>query len=152
MRGGDAAPAGSRGPHASRARIEHLAHHDPLTDLPNRLLFADRLDQALRRRSGGELVALHCLDVDHFETVSDRYGHGVGDRLMVALAKRVEACLRQSNTLARLGGDEFAIIQCGIVRPAAALQMADRVPGMLGETIVIDALRIPSGLSIGINL
>lgn len=138
---------------AARARIEHLAHHDPLTDLPNRLLFADRLEQALRRADrAGELVALHCLDLDHFKTVNDRYGHGVGDRLLIALAQRVQACLRQSDTLARLGGDEFAIVQCGFSKPGAALQLAERVLETLGETIVLDALRVPIGLSIGISL
>jgi diguanylate cyclase (GGDEF)-like protein len=138
---------------AARARIEHLAHHDPLTDLPNRLLFADRLDQALRRadRAGG-IVALHCLDVDHFKTVNDRYGHVVGDRLLIAVAERIGACLRKSDTLARLGGDEFAIIQGGLSHPGAALQLAERVLAALGEPIVLDALRIPTGLSIGISL
>ena len=138
---------------AARARIEHLAHHDPLTDLPNRLLFADRLEQALRRADrADELVALHCLDVDHFKTVNDRYGHGVGDRLLIALAQRVQGCLRQSDTLARLGGDEFAIIQGGLSKPGAALQLAERVLETLGETIDLDALRVPIGLSIGISL
>jgi diguanylate cyclase (GGDEF)-like protein len=138
---------------AARARIEHLAHHDPLTDLPNRVLFADRLDQALRRADRtGELVALHCLDVDHFKAVNDRYGHVVGDRLLIAVAERVEACLRRSDTLARLGGDEFAIIQCGLTEPDAALQLADRVLAAFGEAITLNAQRIPTGVSIGISL
>jgi diguanylate cyclase (GGDEF)-like protein len=138
---------------AARARIEHLAHHDPLTDLPNRLLFADRLDQALRRADrASELVALHCLDVDRFKAVNDRYGHVVGDRLLIAVAERIAACLRQSDTLARLGGDEFAIIQGDLSQPGAALHLAERVQGALGEPIVLGALRIPTGLSIGISL
>jgi diguanylate cyclase (GGDEF)-like protein len=137
----------------ARARIEHLAHHDPLTDLPNRVLFADRLEQALRRADRtSELVALHCLDVDHFKAVNDRYGHGVGDRLLIALAQRVQACLRQSDTLARLGGDEFAIIQSDLSRPGAALQLAERVLETLGDTITLDGLCVPIGLSIGISL
>jgi len=137
----------------ARARIEHLAHHDPLTDLPNRLLFADRLNHALRRADRArELVALHCLDVDHFKTVNDRYGHVVGDRLLIAVAERVAACLRKSDTLARLGGDEFAIIQSGLSQPGAALQLAERVLDALGETIVLDGVRIPTALSIGISL
>jgi diguanylate cyclase (GGDEF)-like protein len=138
---------------AARARIEHLAHHDPLTDLPNRLLFADRLDQALRRADrAGELVALHCLDVDHFKTVNDRYGHVVGDRLLIAVAERIAACLRQSDTLARLGGDEFAIIQGDVREPGAALQLAERVLAAFDGAITLDALRVPTALSIGIAL
>jgi diguanylate cyclase (GGDEF)-like protein len=138
---------------AARARIEHLAHHDPLTDLPNRLLFADRLDQALRRADrAGEIVALHCLDVDRFKAVNDRYGHVVGDRLLIAVAERIGTCLRKSDTLARLGGDEFAIIQGGLSHPGAALQLAERMLAALGEAIVLDTLRIPTGLSIGISL
>jgi diguanylate cyclase (GGDEF)-like protein len=138
---------------AARARIEHLAHHDPLTDLPNRLLFADRLDQALRRADrASELVALHCLDVDRFKAVNDRYGHVVGDRLLIAVAERIAGCLRQSDTLARLGGDEFAIIQGDLSEPGAALHLAERVQGAFAEPIVLGALRIPTGLSIGISL
>ena len=138
---------------ASRARIEHLAHHDPLTDLPNRLLFADRLDQALRRADRArELVALHCLDVDHFKRVNDRYGHAVGDRLLIAVAERIAACLRDSDTLARLGGDEFAIVQCGLRQPDAAPQLAERILAALGRPIALDVLRIPTALSIGISL
>jgi diguanylate cyclase (GGDEF)-like protein len=138
---------------AARARIEHLAHHDPLTDLPNRLLFADRLDQALRRADrAGEFVALHCLDVDHFKAVNDCYGHVVGDRLLIAVAERIATCLRQSDTLARLGGDEFAIIQGGLREPGAALQLAERVLAAFGEAISLDALRISTALSIGVSL
>ena len=138
---------------AARARIEHLAHHDPLTDLPNRLLFADRLEQALRRADRArELVALHFLDVDHFKLVNDRYGHVVGDRLLIAVAQRIGACLRASDTLARLGGDEFAIVQCGLRQPEAARQLAERILAALDASIVLDVRRIPTALSIGISL
>lgn len=138
---------------AARARIEHLAQHDPLTDLPNRLLFADRLEQALRRADRtGEIVALHLLDIDRFKGVNDRHGHAVGDRVLVGVAERIRGCLRQSDTLARLSGDEFAIVQCGLGQPGAAPLLAERVLAALSEPIVHDAILIPTGVSIGIGL
>lgn len=92
------------------ARLEHLAFHDPLTDLPNRLLFGDRVDQALRRqdRSGGG-VAVIFFDIDNFKNVNDSHGHSSGDRLLRGVAGRIQAHMRPEDSLARLGGDEFAI-------------------------------------------
>jgi diguanylate cyclase (GGDEF)-like protein len=116
-------------------------------------LFADRLDQALRRADRArELVGLHFLDVDHFKLVNDRYGHVVGDRLLIAVAERIAACLRDSDTLARLGGDEFAIVQCGLHQPEGAPQLAERILAALRNPIVLDVLRVPTALSIGISL
>jgi diguanylate cyclase (GGDEF)-like protein len=97
-------------------------------------------------------VALHCLDLDHFKAVNDRYGHVVGDRVLIAVAERIAACLRQSDTLARLGGDEFAIIQGDLREPGAAPQMAERVLAAFGDAITLDARRISTALSIGTSL
>ncbi len=95
----------------SEARLEHLAHYDPLTDLPNRLLFSSRLDHALElaRRHHSRLAVLY-LDLDRFKAVNDSQGHAAGDELLVLVARRLRARLRDEDTLARLGGDEFILL------------------------------------------
>ncbi len=95
--------------------LERMAYHDPLTQLPNRALLADRLQQALARAErSGELLAICCLDLDGFKPVNDTLGHEAGDYLLVQLAVRMNICLRDSDTVARLGGDEFAVLLCGL--------------------------------------
>jgi diguanylate cyclase (GGDEF)-like protein len=137
----------------ARNRIWHLAHHDPLTDLPNRWLFSDRLDQALRRgQRHGEVVALHFFDLDDFKAVNDSFGHLTGDRLLVALAERLRTCVRDSDTLARIGGDEFAVVQSGISDRAGAELLAERLLAALGGPLVIDGHTLRVSASIGIAL
>jgi diguanylate cyclase (GGDEF)-like protein len=137
----------------ARNRIWHLAHHDPLTDLPNRWLFNDRLDQALRRgQRQGEAVALHYFDLDDFKAVNDGFGHLTGDRLLIAVAHRLRACVRDSDTLARLGGDEFAIVQSGISDPTGAVLLAERMLAALNSPFVIDDQSLRISASIGIAL
>ena len=137
---------------AAQVRIEHLAHHDPLTDLPNRWLFKDRLDQALRLgQRQGTVVAMHCIDVDFFKTVNDRYGHVTGDQLLVAAAHRMQSCLRESDTLARLGGDEFAIVQTGLTALAAE-PLAERLLKAFRVPLTADGHKLKATLSIGIGL
>jgi diguanylate cyclase (GGDEF)-like protein len=136
----------------AQVRIKHLAHHDQLTDLPNRWLFKDRLDQALRlaRRTHG-MVAIHCVDVDRFKAVNDRYGHVTGDKLLVAVADRMQGCVRQSDTLARLGGDEFAIVQAGVTDGGAG-QLAERLLAAFQEPLLADGHELNITVSIGIAL
>jgi diguanylate cyclase (GGDEF)-like protein len=137
----------------ARNRIWHLAHHDPLTDLPNRWLFNDRLDQALRRgQRQSEAVALHYFDLDDFKAVNDGFGHLTGDRLLIAVAHRLRACVRDSDTLARLGGDEFAIVQSGISDPTGAVLLAERMLAALNSPFVIDDQSLRISASIGIAL
>jgi diguanylate cyclase (GGDEF)-like protein len=137
----------------ARNRIWHLAHHDPLTDLPNRWLFNDRLDQALRRgQRQREMVALHYCDLDDFKAVNDGFGHLTGDRLLVAVAQRLRTCVRDSDTLARIGGDEFAVVQSGISDRAGAALLAERMLAALGAPLVIDGHSLPVSASIGIAL
>jgi diguanylate cyclase (GGDEF)-like protein len=111
----------------NQALIAHMAHHDQLTDLPNRVLFTDRLQTAiaLAKRSG--LVALHCLNIDKFKPINDTLGHDAGDVLLVAAAERLRHAVRENDTVARLSGDEFAIVQTGIREPADASVLARRV-------------------------
>jgi diguanylate cyclase (GGDEF)-like protein/PAS domain S-box-containing protein len=136
-------------------RVRHLAEHDPLTDLPNRVLFAGRLQEALARvedaRAAGQTagIALHCIDLDRFKDVNDSLGHPVGDRLLLAAAERMRNCLRQSDTLARLGGDEFAIIQADAPTKVEAMRLANRLVRVLEAPFEIDGFTIPAGASIG---
>jgi diguanylate cyclase (GGDEF)-like protein len=137
----------------ARNQIWHLAHHDPLTDLPNRWLFNDRLEQALRRgQRHGEMVALHYFDLDDFKAVNDGFGHLTGDRLLVAVAQRLRACVRDSDTLARIGGDEFAVVQSGIADRAGAALLAERLLAALDAPLVIDGHSLRVSASIGIAL
>lgn len=92
-------------------RLHHLAHHDALTGLPNRLLFHDRLEQALARaRRSGSTVALAFIDIDRFKPINDALGHAAGDEVLVELGRRIKPVLRARDTLGRIGGDEFVIL------------------------------------------
>jgi len=111
----------------SDERIAHLAHYDALTDLPNRALFREQLEQALRRVQRGEQLAVLYIDIDEFKSVNDTLGHSVGDELLKAVADRLRGCLRKTDIVARLGGDEFAIIQTGLKRPADTTELVTRI-------------------------
>jgi diguanylate cyclase (GGDEF)-like protein len=95
-------------------KIAHMAHYDALTDLPNRVLFRERLEQALKSVRPGESLAVMYIDIDEFKGVNDALGHPVGDELLKTVAGRLRACLKESDVAARLGGDEFAVIQTAI--------------------------------------
>jgi diguanylate cyclase (GGDEF)-like protein len=135
----------------SEARARHMALHDPLTGLPNRLLLADRIEHALAglRRQGGRLALLY-LDLDGFKSVNDLLGHAIGDQLLRVVSDRLVGVLRETDTVARLGGDEFAVLQTGIADGAAAEALARRILALLAEPFTVDAATIPVGVSIGI--
>jgi diguanylate cyclase (GGDEF)-like protein len=117
-------------------RLARLALRDPLTGLPNRVLFADRLEQALARRARGEeplRLALLFVDLDGFKSVNDRFGHLAGDEVLVEVAHRLRAELRSADTVARLGGDEFTVICEGVSDPEDAMAMARRIVISLGR-------------------
>ena len=111
----------------SEAKIVHMALHDALTGLPNRVLLNERLEQALARVKRGEMVAAHLLDLDHFKNVNDTLGHPAGDKLLKMVAERLRELVRETDTIARMGGDEFAILQAAITQPADAGSLARRV-------------------------
>lgn len=134
-------------------RIRHLAHHDSLTDLPNRSLLADRLEHALdRARRSGERLALLFIDLDRFKHVNDSLGHPVGDRLLQAVARRLDSVVREQDTLARQGGDEFVVILEEIDGPDDAARVALKLLSALEAPVVLDQHEIFVGASIGISL
>ena len=95
----------------SEAKIVHMALHDTLTDLPNRVLLNERLEHALTRVKRGEMVAIHLLDLDYFKTRQRHAGPSAGDKLLQMVADRLRALVRETDTIARMGGDEFAVLQ-----------------------------------------
>jgi diguanylate cyclase (GGDEF)-like protein len=130
-------------------RIRFVAHHDDLTQLPNRLMFKERLNAALAGCEG-EGFALLYLDLDGFKLVNDTRGHDIGDRLLVAVAQRLRDNLREGDTVARMGGDEFAIIQLSGGQPGAAIALARRLIAAIGEPFEVDGRRSVIGISVGI--
>ncbi|HET6519105.1 MAG TPA: EAL domain-containing protein [Geminicoccaceae bacterium] len=134
-------------------RIRHLARHDVLTGLPNRVLFADRLEQALAAaRRDGAAVAVLCLDLNDFKGVNDTLGHAAGDELLRQVARRLQEAVREVDTVARLGGDEFAVIQVGIEGFGAAAALARRVLLRLAEPYSIEGQELHAAASVGITL
>ena len=138
---------------AAEAKIRHLAQHDSLTNLPNRVLFMDRVQQALLlARREKETLAIMFLDIDHFKTINDTMGHGAGDNLLCAIAQDLSGAVRSTDTVSRLGGDEFAIL----LPKTGARDMIGRIAGKLialinrARTIQNQTLQV--GVSIGISV
>ena len=138
-------------------RLHHMAYHDPLTDLPNRHLFYDRLNQTLAHgKRFHNAAALLCLDLDDFKCINDTRGHLFGDQVLRAISRRLRGCVRESDTLARLGGDEFMIILTNFPDRQHAIQgatkVADCILRTVSEPLVIEAHKIVVSVSIGISL
>jgi diguanylate cyclase len=130
-------------------RLDHGATHDALTQLPNRVLFGERLNKALTRPDGNQRVSVVLIDLDDFKVVNDTLGHGVGDALLIAVAQRLSASVRRQDTVARLGGDEFVVVLDGI-DPAGADAAADRMIAALAAPVVADGHELLIRASIGI--
>jgi len=135
---------------AAEAQIAHMAHHDALTGLPNRVLFKERLQQALASVGRGQNCAVLYLDLDHFKTINDTLGHSVGDALLGAVTERLRRSVRQTDTVARLGGDEFAILQSDLKDPVSMTILAERIVSDIGAPYSIDGHQVVIATSIGI--
>jgi diguanylate cyclase (GGDEF)-like protein len=135
------------------ARIERMAHHDALTDLPNRLAFRVELEGALRRRTrSGELVAVIYIDLDEFKGVNDTLGHPGGDELLKEATNRLKACVSSGDAIARLGGDEFAVVQTGLLDPVDAEHLAARIVDAMHNPFEIFGHQIAIGASVGVSV
>jgi diguanylate cyclase (GGDEF)-like protein/PAS domain S-box-containing protein len=138
---------------AAEQRARYLALYDPVTDLPNRELLHQRLDEALAgARRHDSMIGAFILDLDRFKSINDTFGHAAGDRLLRACARRLEACIRQTDTLARIAGDEFALLQVGVERAEQAQALCGRLLAALVEPFDLDGHEIVITASIGVAL
>ncbi len=136
-----------------QAQLYHLAHHDPLTGLPNRMLFYDRLSQALSQaeRTGKHLGVLF-IDLDHFKRVNDTLGHPMGDLLLQEVAQGIQNCLRSGDTVARQGGDEFTVILTNIAQTQDVELVAGKILQVISQPIRLQEHEIQVTCSIGAGL
>lgn len=138
---------------AHRENLEHMAYHDPLTQLPNRALLSDRLQQALAHTMrSGELLAVCYFDLDDFKEVNDAHGHEAGDQLLVEFSHRMRSCLRETDTIARMGGDEFAMLLCGLASVDECEMALGRLLNMINMPFEIDGQNALVSASIGYTI
>ena len=138
---------------AADEKTRQLAYHDPLTVLPNRLAFNERLIQALSLSKRNEKqMALMLIDLDNFKNINDTLGHPIGDQLLVQVAERLSSCVRQSDMVARLGGDEFVIMLPEIDSPSDAAHVADKILNLVSKPYLINENELHTSPSIGICL
>ena len=139
--------------HQTTRQMAHMVRHDPLTGLPNRLLFEDRLEQALlTARRKGSLLAVFALDLDRFKLINDNLGHQAGDALLQQFSQRVRSLLRQADTLARAGGDEFLLLLTELHSPDGATKVAQTILKALAEPFMIEGKEVLATGSIGIAI
>ena len=137
----------------AEARLAFMAQHDDLTGLPNRNLLRQQMDEILlHTRRSAEKVAVLVLGLDNFKAVNDTLGHGIGDKLLRGVAKRLRSTLREEDALARLNSDEFALVQSGVARPEDAVLLARRLLEAIGEPYLLDGHSVVIGASIGIAM
>jgi len=133
-------------------KIVHLAHYDGLTDLPNRLLFRERLEASLKAIRPGEQLAVLYIDIDEFKSVNDALGHPTGDELLKGVAERLRGCLKETDVAARLGGDEFAVIQTAIKDRSETTRLVDEIHSAIRQPMECMGHLITTDASIGIAL
>jgi diguanylate cyclase (GGDEF)-like protein len=133
-------------------RISHMAHYDALTDLANRVLFYERMEELLNRQPQGASFAVLSLDLDRFKSVNDALGHPIGDQLLQAVAERISGCVRDNDLVARLGGDEFTILQTTLDETADAASLATRLIESVSAPYQLDGHQLVVGTSVGIAI
>ena len=135
-----------------QVRLERMAHYDSVTDLPNRVLLAERLQHAIVQlnRHRDETLAVLYIDLDGFKAVNDRYGHQVGDALLIELAKRMKSTLRETDTLARLGGDEFAAVLTNLVEQQDCERALTKLLSVISSPVTLNGLELRVSASIGV--
>jgi diguanylate cyclase (GGDEF)-like protein/PAS domain S-box-containing protein len=134
-------------------KIKHMASHDLLTGLPNRILFMDRLEQALARcRRNESMAAVMFIDLDNFKPVNDAGGHTLGDRVLKDVGERLSSCMRETDTVARFGGDEFVALMTDIENTDAPSRIAEKINAALSEPVNLGSKEVILGASIGIAL
>ncbi|MBN8988005.1 MAG: EAL domain-containing protein [Rhizobiales bacterium] len=137
----------------AEARLAFMAQHDGLTGLPNRSLLRQQMDDLLlHTRRSADRVAVLVLGLDNFKAVNDTLGHGIGDKLLRGVAKRLRSTLREDDVLARLNSDEFAVVQSGVTRPEDAVLLARRLLEAIGDPYLLDGHSVVIGASIGIAM
>jgi diguanylate cyclase (GGDEF)-like protein len=136
----------------SEVRIAHMARHDALTDLPNRVMLQERLEHELKRVKRGECLAVLCLDLDHFKSINDGLGHAVGDQVLKLAADRLRGATRDPDTVARMGGDEFCVIMTQMHQPTDASALSKRIRDSLIKPFHIEGHTIIIDVSIGISV
>jgi diguanylate cyclase (GGDEF)-like protein len=134
------------------ARIQHLARHDALTELPNRAQFLDEMAASEAAIERGDKAAVLCIDLDHFKSVNDMLGHAIGDKLLKQASARLWGTTRETDLLARLGGDEFSLLLRPIDKPADAAVIAERIVRTMSTPFSIDGHQIVIGASVGIAI
>jgi diguanylate cyclase (GGDEF)-like protein len=138
--------------HRAEEHIAHMARHDALTDLPNRVLLREKMAEGLARvEAEAESMAVFYLDLDNFKAINDTLGHPIGDKLLGTIAERVRGAVGAGDTVARLGGDEFAVLHCN-ANARAAETLARRLVEIVSEPVVIDGQEINTGVSIGVAM
>jgi diguanylate cyclase (GGDEF)-like protein len=134
----------------SEATMAHMAHHDALTDLPNRVQLRDHIEKNLSYVKRGETLAVLGLDLDHFKTINDTLGHPIGDALLCAVSERLRECVRDTDLVARTGGDEFSIVQVGVEQPGGASNLAQRLVAAISAPFDLGEHHVVIGTSVGI--
>jgi len=136
----------------SEERIAHMARHDALTDLPNRVLLLEQLNHEIKRVKRGECLAVLCLDLDQFKSVNDALGHHIGDELLKLVGERLRRCTRELDIVARMGGDEFAIIMTQMEQAADAATLSKRIRDSVIKPYQVEGHQIVTDISIGISV